>query len=336
MGMALTTTQTIGISLAIALILAVLSAGLSIIGLTGLMTIILPYVAIAVFLIGFIRHILVWAKSPVPFRIPTTCGQQKTLPWIKSSPVESPASSAGAIARMALEILLFRSLFRNTRTDWHDNRPVYGSAKWLWLFALLFHWSLLAVVLRHLRFFIEPVIPCINGLSAVDGFFEIGIPTLFLSDAMVLLALSFLFLRRVIIPELRYISLVSDYFPLLLIMGIAISGLWMRHISPVDLVQIKAMAMGWLTLTPVSPKGVGTIFFIHLVFVCVLLAWFPFSKLMHMAGIFLSPTRNLANDSRTERHINPWNAPVKVHTYEEYEDEFRDKMKAVGLPVEKE
>jgi hypothetical protein len=66
------------------------------------------------------------------------------------------------------------------------------------------------------------------------------------------------------------------------------------------------------------------------------MAWFPFSKLMHMGGIFLSPTRNLANTSRMRRHINPWNAPVKVHTYAEYEDEFRAKMKAVGLPVEKE
>jgi len=67
-----------------------------------------------------------------------------------------------------------------------------------------------------------------------------------------------------------------------------------------------------------------------------LIAWFPASKLMHAGGIFLSPTRNLANDNRSERHVNPWNAPVKVHTYEEYEDEFRDKMKAAGLPVEKE
>ena len=57
---------------------------------------------------------------------------------------------------------------------------------------------------------------------------------------------------------------------------------------------------------------------------------------MHMGGIFLSPTRNLANDNRMNRHLNPWNAPVKVHTYEEYEDEFREKMKLAGLPVEKE
>jgi hypothetical protein len=36
------------------------------------------------------------------------------------------------------------------------------------------------------------------------------------------------------------------------------------------------------------------------------------------------------------RHVNPWNYPVKVHTYEEYEDDFRVKMKNAGLPVEKE
>jgi hypothetical protein len=67
----------------------------------------------------------------------------------------------------------------------------------------------------------------------------------------------------------------------------------------------------------------------------VLVAYFPFSKLVHMAGIFLSPTRNLSNNSRIVRHINPWNYPVKVHTYDAYEEEFRDKMVEVGIPVEK-
>ena len=62
---------------------------------------------------------------------------------------------------------------------------------------------------------------------------------------------------------------------------------------------------------------------------------FPFSKLMHMGGVFLSPTRNLANNNRAVRHINPWDYPVHVHTYEEYEDEFREKMVEVGIPVDK-
>jgi nitrate reductase gamma subunit len=237
---------------------------------------------------------------------------------------------------MALEIFLFRSLFRNTKVDILQKRPVYGSAKWLWFFGLLFHWSLLIIWLRHLRFFIEPIAPWINGLSAVDGFFEIGIPTLYLSDAAILTGLSFLFLRRVVVPQVRYISLFTDYFSLLLILGVVSTGLLMRHFFPADLLQVKNLALGWVTFSPVVPKGIGTVFYIHLCFVFVLMAWFPMSKLMHMAGVFLSPTRNLANDNRMRRHLNPWNAPVKVHTYEEYENEFRDKMKLAGLPVEKE
>ena len=57
---------------------------------------------------------------------------------------------------------------------------------------------------------------------------------------------------------------------------------------------------------------------------------------MHAGGIFMSPTRTLANNSRIVRHINPWNYEVKTHSYAEYEDEFRDKMRKVGLPLEKE
>ena len=336
MGVALTTSKNIGISLIVVLILAALPAGLSTVGLTGLMTNILPYVAIAVFLTGFIWRILLWAKSPVPFRIPTTCGQGKTLPWIKTNPVENPAGFRGVIGRMAQEIFLFRSLFRNAEVEIIDGRPVYGSAKWLWFFGLLFHWSLLIIVLRHLRFFIEPIAPWISALSAGDGFFEIGIPTLYLSDAAILTGLSFLFLRRVVVPQVRYISLFTDYFSLLLIAGVVSTGLLMRHFFPADLNEVKNLALGWVTFSPVVPKGISAVFYIHLCFVCVLMAWFPASKLMHAGGVFLSPTRNLASNNRRQRHVNPWNAPVKVHTYEEYEDEFRDKMKAAGLPVEKE
>jgi [DsrC]-trisulfide reductase subunit M len=50
--------------------------------------------------------------------------------------------------------------------------------------------------------------------------------------------------------------------------------------------------------------------------------------------VFLSPTRNLANNNRSQRHINPWNYPVKTHTYAEWEEEFRDKMKAAGVPLD--
>jgi len=327
--------RNLGLSLIAIIALTLLAVGAAAAGFSFLL-IVIPYVALAIFLAGFIYRIVQWAQSPVPFRIPTTCGQEKTLPWIKNNPVESPAGNWGVIARMAQEIFLFRSLFRNTDVAIVNGRPVYGSAKWLWFMGLLFHGSLLIIVLRHLRFFTEPFIPWIGALSAVDGFFEIGVPALYLSDAALIAGLTFLFLRRVIIPQMRYISLFTDYFSLLLIAGVAVTGLLMRHFFPVDLNELKTMAMSWVTFSPVVPKGVSVIFYIHLCSVFILMAWFPFSKLMHMGGIFMSPTRNLANNSRMKRHMNPWNAPVKVHSYGEYEDEFRDKMKAVGLLVEKE
>jgi nitrate reductase gamma subunit len=327
----------LGTSVLAILLLTLLALGIALSGpLVYLLTVIVPYAVFAIFIGGFVYRIVQWARIPVPFRITSTCGQQSSLPWIKSAPLESPSTVWGVIGRMALEILLFRSLFRNTDLAITGQRPVYGSAKWLWFFGLLFHWSLLIIVLRHLRFFIEPITPWVNGLAAIDGFFEIGVPTLYLTDAAVLAGLTFLFLRRVVVPQLRYISLVTDYFALLLLAGIVTTGLLMRHFFPADLLQIKNLALGWVTFSPVSPAGAGTLFSIHLCFVFTLLAWFPFSKLMHSGGIFLSPTRNLANNNRMSRHLNPWNAPVKVHTYAEYEEEFREKMKLAGLPVEKE
>jgi len=145
-------------SLIAVLILILLAWGIALsAALSSLLTVVIPYTALAVFLAGFLYRVLLWAKSPVPFRITTTCGQQSSLPWMKSAPLESPSTIWGVIGRMALEVFLFRSLFRNTDLVIAEKRPVYGSAKWLWFFGLLFHWSLLIVVLRHLRFFIEPI-----------------------------------------------------------------------------------------------------------------------------------------------------------------------------------
>jgi nitrate reductase gamma subunit len=297
--------------------------------------VVIPYAAWAAFLAGVVYRVVKWAKSPVPFRIPTTCGQQQSLPWIRANPLESPGSKAGVVGRMALEVLLFRSLFRNTKVELKSGKPIYGGAKWLWLAGLIFHYSFLVILLRHLRFFFGPAPWFVNGLAGIDGVLDVAVPFLYLSDIAFLLAGTYLFLRRVAIPQMRYISLPSDYFPLFLILGVGITGVLTRHFYRVDLRQVKELTMGWVSLTPVIPEEIGLPFFVHLFLVCILLAYIPMSKLIHMGGVFLSPTRNLTNNSRKRRHINPWDSPVKVHSYEEYEGEFREKMKAAGIPVEK-
>ncbi len=322
---------------AVLLIIAAVIIGVETAQLEFLFGVILTYTAVATFFIGIIYQIVKWARSPVPFHIPTVAGQQKSLSWIKSSKLESPNSTLGVIGRMALEILLFRSLFRNTKTQLKDGPAlVYGSSKYLWLGALAFHWSFLVIVLRHFRYFTEPIPSFVIFLQNYDGLFQIGLPILYITDVVILAALTFLFLRRVTDSKLKYISLSSDYFPLLLIISIAVTGVLMRYFTKVDIVSVKELAIGLFSFNPVVPQGIGIMFYIHLFLVSVLLAYFPLSKLLHMPGVFLSPTRNLANNSRMKRHINPWNKPVRIHTYEEYEDEFRDKMKAAGLPLDKE
>jgi nitrate reductase gamma subunit len=302
-----------------------------------LFVIVIPYIALVVFVSGFIYRIILWAKSPVPFHIPTVCGQQKSLPWIKNDKTESPSSTWGVFWRMALEVLFFRSLFRNDRAELvGKERALYRGNRLLWLGGLAFHWSFLIILLRHLKLFFEPVPGFITFLQNLDGLFLVSVPTLLMTDVFILASLAYLFLRRIVDPQIRFISLFSDYFPLLLLLGIAMSGILMRYLYRVDLFEIKRFILGILNFSPIIPKDVGILFYVHLFLVSALLTYFPFSKLMHLGGVFMSPTRNLKNDSREQRHINPWSYPVKVHTYAEWEDEFRDAVKEAGLPMERE
>jgi len=318
--------------------------------------IVMPYAAVAVFIIGIIIRVTGWARSPNPFRIPTTAGQQKSLPWIKQNRFDNPSSTFGVIVRMVFEILLFRSLFRNTNLEYREGSKItYEWEKWLWIAALAFHYSFLVILLRHLRFFTEPIPFFVRWIEFFDGFLEVGVapfagfsvPGILISGFVLLAALTYLFLRRLYISQTRYISLPADFFPLFLIIGIATTGVIMRYMGAfmqfvfntdwftVQVVDVKTLALGLISFHPTIPEGVGTIFFIHLFLVSILIAYIPFSKLMHMGGIFLSPTRVLANNNRFVRHVNPWDYPVKVHSYDAYEDEFREKMVEAGLPVEK-
>lgn len=321
----------------IILLILIVSIGTEGMGLYSFFSIFFPYLAILFFLIGFIYRVLAWSSSPVPFHIPIVCGQQKSLDWIEPDGIESPYTTGGVIKRLALDVLFFRPLLKNEKVELEaPYKLLFKPSVLLWAGAMLFHWSFLMILLRHLRFFLEPVPSLIVFLQRLDSILQGLFPILYMSDILFLASLAYLFLRRILYPPIRYISLSSDYFVLLLILGIGLSGILMRLFFKVDLIQVKEWSLAMLRFRPIPPKGVHLLFYIHLFFVAFLLVYFPFSKLMHMPGIFLSPTKNLTNTSRNKRHINPWNYPVKVHPYEEYEEEFRPSMKEVGLPVEKE
>jgi nitrate reductase gamma subunit len=313
------------------------------IGLQWLFGVVVPYLAVLLFVIGFVRKVLSWSRSAVPFAIPTTGGQAKSFDWIQDSKWDNPSSKFGVFMRMVFEVLTFRSLFRNTRMKLKEGKLAYQMELFLWIGALAFHYAFLTVLIRHTRFFTEPTPFWVQLIEGLDSFFRVeilypgiqfGLPGVYLSGLVLLAAVTYLALRRIVIPSVRYISIASDFFPLILIFGIAFSGIMMRYVTKIDINAAKQLTLGLATFHPVVPEGIGAIFYIHLFLVSTLIAYFPFSKLMHLGGIFLSPTRNMMGNTRAYRHVNPWNYPVHVHTYPEYEDDFREKMVEAGLPVD--
>ncbi len=274
------------------------------------------YIAFAIFVIGFIYRVVKWANLPVPLKIVTTGGQGR---------FDNPKSSLDVILRMAGEVLVFRSLFRNTKYDLKTN--TIKSNRVLWLGAIVFHISFLLIVLRHFRFFVDPVPSVITTLQGVDTITFLT-PTLSFSGILIVIALLYLFIRRLVFPEMRYISILSDHLILLLLLAIVITGTLMRYSLRVDIIQVKQFMLGILTFSPIS-IDIPWILGLHLLLVSALLVYFPFSKLMHAPGIFFSPTRNQINNPRHVRHINPWNYPVKIQSFKEFKKEYENALKDV-------
>jgi len=164
--------------------------------------------------------------------------------------------------------------------------------KWIWLFGWLFHAALALVLVRHLRYFMEPV----------WGVVEIAQPFGVYAGFAMLTGLAGLWARRFLVERIRYISTYSDHLMLALLVGIAASGLAMKYVSPTDIVALKAFMLG-LMVFDWQPLPADPVLLVHLALVAALMAVFPASKLLHAPGVFFSPTRNQADDSRERRHV---------------------------------
>ncbi len=225
------------------------------------------YISLIVFLVGVARKIYQFWITPAPLKIPTAPTQ---------------LTQTGMVMRMAREVVLFESLFK--------------SNKWIWLFGWLFHIGLLLVLLRHLRYFWPGDLPEIFLLMQ---------PFKYAAFAMVI-GLGGLLARRIFVQRIRYISAPSDYMMLLMLLIIGISGAVMTFAqNHTDVLMVKEFASGLITFDW-SNLPTETHFLVHILLVFVLMAIFPISKLLHVPGVFFSPTRNQVDDARKRRHISPW------------------------------
>ena len=226
------------------------------------------YSATAMLVGGVAYKSWVYARTPQPLKIP--------IP-------PAPTTRRGVVLRLLLEVTLFKSLFR--------------ANKWIWLFGWVFHVALLAVLLRHLRYFTEPVwawVALIQPFGLYAGF-------------AMLVGLAGLWARRFLVDRVRYISAPSDHLMLALIASIAASGLAMKYVAHTDIVAVKVFFLGLMAFDW-QPLPADPLLLTHLALVATLMTIFPVSKLLHAPGVFFSPSLNQVDDARERRHTAGWSA----------------------------
>lgn len=233
---------------------------------------VLFYLATVILVAGVGYKVVQYARTPAPLKIPTT---------------PAPTTRIGVANRMAREVVLFESLFK--------------SNKWIWLFGWLFHFGLFVELARHLRYFTQPIWSWVAWIQPLAQFAWIPM----------LVGLAGLWVRRVVVDRVRYISSPSDHLMLALLAGIAVSGTLMRYYFHTDIITLKAFFLGlmyfdWQHLPP------DPMLIVHLSLVAALMIVFPFSKLLHAPGVFFSPTRNQVDNPREKRHVTPWAAGVET------------------------
>ena len=249
------------------------------------------YLAGVILLAGLGWKIFQFAFTPAPLKIPVT---------------PAPLTRAGVVLRLGKEIVLFASLFK--------------SNKWIWVLAVLFHAGLLLVIIRHLRYFIEPV-PLWLALAQPFGIY---------AGFAMMAGLAGLWARRFLVERVRYVTGPSDHLMLFLLLFIGFSGLMMKFVSRTDIIQVKTFFQG-LIYFQIQPLPLDIPLLVHLMLVIILLIVFPFSKLLHAPGIVFMPSRYQVDNAREKRHIVRW-VKKMMQQMDEEEDAAEESAKS---PAEK-
>ena len=226
------------------------------------------YAATAILVFGVGYKVYDYARTPAPLKIPTT---------------PAPTTSTGVVFRLFREVVFFESLFKAT--------------KWTWIFGWVFHATLLLVLIRHARYYQEPiwtVVALVQPFGLYAGF------------GMVI-GLGGLWARRFLVDRVRYISTLSDHLMLALLLAIVLTGLGMKFVAHTDIVAVKNFMQGLMSFN-IQPMPEDPILLVHLFLVATLMTIFPISKLLHAPGLFFSPSRNQADNPREHRYVSAWAA----------------------------
>jgi nitrate reductase gamma subunit len=140
----------------------------------------------------------------------------------------------------------------------------------LWFAEFLFHASFVLVILRHLRYVMEPV-PAWVVILRVPGE---------LAGYILPLSLGLIVILKILIERKEYISS-YNFFLLSILFFLSVTGFLMKIVARPDIVGIKYFMISVFKFAPVVPPC-SLVFGLHYLAALILLAWMP-------AHIFAAP-----------------------------------------------
>lgn len=218
---------------------------------------VLPYITILVLVVGLIARIAKWMRAPQP----------------KMTVYPGSKTTGKMITEIAKEVLIFRSLFKGNKS--------------LWAGSWVFHAMLAFIAMGHIRVLLEPwFLWNIFGLDQ-EGVNMVSSLTGGTFGVVVLIACLYLLIRRLAVVRAREISDVEDYAALLLIIAIVATGDGMRFISHFEITEARTYFASLVTFSgaavPTHPW-----FLAHYLLAQLLFLYLPFSKFLHIPGVFVS------------------------------------------------
>ena len=219
-----------------------------------------PYLALVVFVGGLAYQLYRWGqKSPVPAHLSLFPRSDTRL---------------GRLTETLIDMFTMKGLLRVNRL--------------LWIGGFVMHVGLLLLLLGHIRvvtdfYFLWDWLGWgeaeTHTFSAVAGL---------TAGFLFMIPLFYLLIRRWG-GSVKFLSTPEDYFVLVLLISIAITGNHMRLVLEVDQHAMREFMQGLFKFSwqPV-PESAGISFIWHFALVQLLMIYFPFGKLLHTIGSVFS------------------------------------------------
>lgn len=199
----------------------------------GKILILAAYTVYAAFWIRFFMHALVWMRAT---------GRRVPVPF-------AAGRSINAAVLTVPDVLFLGRMF------------VVNPA--LWLGEWVFHVSFLLVIVRHLRYFLDPV-PALVWSMQTPGI---------IAGYILPVSLVYILVIRLLTRRERYASR-TNVLLLFLVLAISAAGVLMHRAYKPDLVDVKFFILGMLSFSPATAPE-SLLFTIHFVLVLVLVLFLP-------------------------------------------------------------